>query len=258
MRVLAVANQKGGAGKTATAAALAHLLAADGRRVLALDLDPQGSLSAALGGLDAPHSMADVLGGAVAGTASLADVAITVATGLDLAPADIALAGCELALVQRMGREMVLRRALATVRDRYDLAVIDTAPSLGLLVVNALAAADAVLIPARAEGADLRGVAMFLDTLDVIRAELNPGLEVLGIVATQYDPRLGHHRDALEVLDNTGHLLPVQIPRSIKMAEALTAAEPINTYAPGTPTATAYTRLAEIVETWLRRATATN
>lgn len=258
MRVLAVSNQKGGTGKTATAVTVAHLLAAThGRRVLAVDMDPQASLTGAMGITDAGgRSMAEVLGGASAGALSLADVAITVAPGLDVAPADIALAEAELDMARRNGRELVLRRALATVGERYDLAVIDTGPGLTLLLVNVLTAADALIIPSRPEGADLRGIALFLDTLATVRAELNPGLEVLGILATQYDPRVAHHRDALEVLGASGvPLLPVQIPRSIRLAEAMTAAEPITTFAPGNPTAAAYTRLAELIDTWLNSAT---
>lgn len=222
MRTLTIASGKGGTGKTATAQTLGEALAEKGRRVLLVDLDPQGSLTAACGVTDgAGYSLAEVIGGARAGTLALADVVHTIAPGLGLAPADVALSYAELGLVSRIGREAVLRRALLSVAHAWDVCIIDTPPSLGLLTVNALAAADALLIPTQAEAAAVRAVALFLDFVHEVRADINPGLQVLGILPTFYDPRTRHHRAGLQALEGLGvPVLAVRIGRSVRVAEA--------------------------------------
>ncbi len=252
MRAVAVANHKGGVGKTVSVYALAVGLAERGRRVLMVDIDPQGSLTNACGVQDAGgRSLAEVLGGASKGSLALADILWELGQGLDLAPADIALAQVELALNGRHGREWVLLRALDTVADRYDVCLIDCPPSLGLLTVNALCAAQAVLVPTAPEILPLRGLRLFLDTLDTIRQELNPNLELLGVLPTLYDARLTHHRSALDALQAGGvPLLPVQIARSIRLSEAANAGESILTYEPGSAQAAAYRQVAERIDTW--------
>lgn len=258
MITIAVSNQKGGTGKTTTAHNLGAILAGLGLRVLLLDLDPQSSLTAACGvAADdvAGRSLADVLGGAQAGRLSLAEVVRDLGGGLSLAPADIALAGCELGLTARLGRESVLRRALAPIAGGFDLALLDCPPSLGLLTVAGLVAADAVIIPTQPQAADLRGVALFVDTLRTVQSELNPALEVLGVVVTFYDSRLNHHRQALEYIQAGGLPILGSVGRSVRVAESAGAGQPMTTFAPNNPQTEAYKSLAEKVQLWLKRKT---
>lgn len=255
MLVLSISNQKGGVGKTATAHALGAVLAGQGVRVLLLDNDPQGSLTKAAGVNDAAgRSMAEVLGGAQPGRLALPEILLDLGGGLFLAPADIALASVELGLTQRLGREGVLKKALASVANLFDLAIIDCPPSLGLLTAGALVAADAVLIPTQPQAADLRGLALFIDTVNTIRAELNPALEILGVLITFYDGRLNHHRAAAELLENSGlPLIPVRVGRSVRVAEAAGAGESVITYDPRNPQADNYRQLAEVITQWLKK-----
>ena len=256
MQTIAVANHKGGVGKTATVHALGVALAERGEHVLLLDLDPQSSLTGACGVRDAAgRSLAEVLGGATPGHLGLADVIMELGPNLWLAPGDIALAISQLGLTSRIGRENVLMRILATVSDRYDVALLDTAPSLGLLAVNALTAADAVLIPTLPQAADLRGLRLFLDTVELVCEALNPNLETLGILITFLDCRLIHHRQALEAMKAGGlPLLKTRIGRSVRVAEAAGLGETVLTYAPRNPQARAYQDLATEVQAWLENA----
>lgn len=255
MNTIAIANHKGGVGKTATVQALGTALAADhGRRVLLVDADPQASLTGACGleAEAADASLAEVMGTATPGSLALRDVIHELGTRLHLVPADLSLAASELGLVARIGRENVLRQALTAVAGGYDVCLIDCPPSLGLMTVNALTAADAVLIPTQPQIVDLRGLRLFLDTLGQIRQGLNPELETLGILVTFFDRRLIHHRGALETMEAADlPLLPVRIGRSIRVAEAATRGEAVTTYAPRNPQAKAYRRLGEAVEIWL-------
>jgi chromosome partitioning protein len=256
MRTIAVSNHKGGVGKTATVHALSAVMAERGTRVLMVDADPQSSLTGACGIDDAADaSLAEVVGNAGLKALPLARVIRQLAPNLALAPADIALAAAELSLVSRMGREGVLKKALMTVSVSYDLCVIDCPPSLGLLTVNALTAADAVLVPTQPQIVDLRGLRLFLDTLDQIRRELNPDLALLGILPTFHDRRFVHHQEAIRAMAEAAlPLLPVTIGRSIKVAEAATSGHAVTTYAPDNPQAQAYRELAEVVERWLNNA----
>jgi chromosome partitioning protein len=252
MRTLAIGNHKGGTAKTTTAANLGAALA--GRyKTLLVDLDPQSSLTNALGlGDCSGRSMAEVLGGAGPGRLQLADVARSIAPGLDLAPADISLAAVELGLTSRMGREIILKKLLATVTG-YDLVIIDCPPSLGLLTVNGLTAADGVISPTLPQAADLRGLAIFTNSLQQIREALNPDLQLIGVVVVQYDQRLNHHREALELLQQSGlPLFDTRIGRSVKAAEAAGVGLPLVNYEPGNPRAAEYNQLAEEVNRWLK------
>lgn len=254
MRIVAVANQKGGVGKSATAHALGTVLASDyGRRILLVDIDPQSSLTEACNAGDtAGRSMAEVMGGATPGKLPINEILIELEPNLYLAPADLALAATELGLSSRMGRENVLKKALALVKPIFDLILIDCPPSLSLLTVNALTAADAVLIPTQPQVVDLRGLRLFLDTLASIRQELNPELETLGILPTFYDRRLVHHREAVEAMEQAGlPVLPVKIGRSVRVAEAAASGETVVTYEPKNPQAQAFRELAEVVVQWL-------
>jgi chromosome partitioning protein len=257
MRTLAIANQKGGVGKTATAHNLGSILAGDGLRVLLVDTDPQAGLTQACGVRDAgDNSLAEVLGGATPGRLPMAEAIIDLGGGLSLAPADISLAATELGLNSRLaGRETALKKAIASVAGAYDLALIDCHPSLGWLTVNVLVAAEAVLIPTQAEAVAMRGLRSFLDTIEAIREDQNKTLEILGVLVTFYDARFTHHRQAVEAMRAAGlPVLDVMIGRSVRVAEAAGAGQSVVNYKPGNPQAANYKQLAALVEQWLQKA----
>jgi chromosome partitioning protein len=253
MKTIALANHKGGVGKTATAHALGTVLATEGWRVLLVDIDPQASLTGACGQDDtAGRSMAEVLGDTDAGTLELRQIARRLAPNLTLAPSDIALASTELALVVRLGREMVLRQALDLVAADFDVALIDCPPSLSLLTVNALTAADGVVVPTQPQAADLRGLRLFLATLDKVRVALNPRLALLGVLVTFYDGRLLHHQEACSVMAAAGlPLFDTRIGRSVRVAEAVGVGESIMTFEPDNARAGEYRGFAQEVAGWL-------
>ena len=218
-RVIAVANHKGGVGKTTTALTLAAALAELDAAVLAVDLDPQGCLGYALGfepGPDLP-TIRDVL---VDGRA-LED-AVVLGEEVDLVPAEMDLAGAELALLSRPRREFLLRDALAGLVGSYDAIVLDCPPSLGVLTVNGLTAADDVVVPVLCEALAHRGVIQLLRTVEDVRRLTNPGLSVRGIVATRFDPRTAHGRDVLRaIVDEVGlPLVGAPVRASVRFAEA--------------------------------------
>lgn len=247
--IIAMCNQKGGVGKTTTTINLGAALAETGRKVLLVDFDPQGSLSVGLG--VNPHtldtSIYDLL---LNKHTAVGDViAATVVDGMDLLPSNIDLSAAEVQLVSEVAREQTLRRVLTRVRHDYDVILIDCAPSLGLLTVNALTAADKVLMPLECEFFALRGIALLTDTIDKVQDRLNPELEILGILGTMYDARTLHSREVLERVvqafgDTVFHTV---IRRTIKFPETTVAGEPITTYASSSPGATAYRMLAREV-----------
>lgn len=255
MRILSISIQKGGTGKSSTAQNLAAELAARGVRVLLVDMDPQASLTRSCGLAETSgRSVAEVLGGAHPGKTPLSEIVVKLDDNLSLAPSDIALAQSELGLTQRLGRESVLKKALNAAS--FDLAIIDTPPSLGLLAVNCLAAAHGVIVPAQPQAADLRSVKLFLQTLADIRAELNPSLELLGVLLTFYNPRLNLHAEALETLKASGlPLFDVQVGRSVKIAEAAGAGLPLRQYDAKNPQNENYLKISVKVQSWLKNLT---
>jgi chromosome partitioning protein len=228
MRTIAVGNQKGGVGKTTTALNLGHALAEMGRNVLLVDLDPQASLTVSAGVDNQPgRSMAEVL----AGDLQINDVLIEINGNLQLAPSDIALSETELILVGKIGREVAVKKALARLGNRFDYALLDLPPSLGILTVNGLAAAQSVLIPAIPQYLDLRALAIFTKTVDLVKEEINPGLEIIGILPTLYDSRLKLHAEVLESWEAAGlPVLPFRVKRTIRAAEAPIIGKPLVEY----------------------------
>jgi chromosome partitioning protein len=219
-RVLAVANQKGGVAKTTTVASLGAAMQEQGRKVLLVDLDPQGCLTFSLG-YDPdklPVSVHEVLLGDVEPSAALVDTG----EGMTLLPANIDLAGAEAMLLMRAGREYALKRALAKVNDMFDVVIIDCPPSLGVLTLNGLTAADEVIVPLQCETLAHRGVGQFLRTVADVQQITNSDLKLLGALPTLYDARTTHSRDVLlDVADR--YELPVlvpPIPRTVRFAEA--------------------------------------
>lgn len=250
MKIIMIANQKGGTGKTTTALNLGARLAEAGLRVLLVDMDPQSSLTLATAGDCHGQSMAEVLGGAQPGTLSLVKVIKHIRERLDLAPSDIALSSNELGMDRRPLRELLLQKALATVSKNYDVCLIDCSPSLGLLVVNALTAAHAVISPTLPAALDLRGLKLFVESLEQIKADLNPGLEHLGVLVCQFDPRLNLHQAALTDLKESGlPIFPVTISKSVKAALTAGAGEALTRG----PLAEQYNQLAKEVNKWLKR-----
>ncbi len=248
-RVIAVANQKGGVGKTTSTINLGAALAEYGRRVLLVDFDPQGALSVGLG--VHPHQLDTTVYTLLMEREVEPDEVIrsTSVEGMDLLPSNIDLSAAEVQLVFEVGREQALGRAIKQVVDRYDVVLIDCQPSLGLLTINALACADAVLIPLACEFFSLRGVALLMDTIDKVRDRLNPNLSIVGILATMFDPRTLHTREVQHrVREAFGDLVfHSVINRTVRFPETTVAGEPITTWAPTSAGAAAYRLLAREV-----------
>ena len=243
-RIIALCNQKGGVGKTTTTISLGAALADYGRRVLAIDFDPQGALSAGLGvpTHDVPN-IYDLLLGTVKDPAEA--IQHTSTPGLDVIPANIDLSAAEVHLVNEVAREQILARVLRKVSG-YDVILIDCQPSLGLLTVNALTAAHGVLIPLECEYFALRGVALLVETIEKVTDRLNPVLKLDGILATMYDSRTLHSREVLErVVETFGdQVFETVIGRTVKFPDASVAAAPITQFAPEHASAEAYRQLA--------------
>lgn len=218
--ILAVANQKGGVAKTTTVASLAAALHALDQRVLVVDLDPQGCLTFSLG--RNPDKLDSSVHDILTGDATVEDVLIETDEGIVLLPATIDLAGAEALLLMRAGREFALKRALTPILDDFDVVVIDCPPSLGVLTLNGLTAAQSVLIPLQCETLAHRGVGQLLRTVSEVQQITNPGLTLLGALPTLFDARTTHSRDVLgDVSDR--YSLPVlapPIPRTVRFAEA--------------------------------------
>jgi len=245
-RVISMVNQKGGVGKTTSVISLGAALAELGRKVLLVDLDPQGALSAGTGVnsyeldvtvynllMDRQHDVHDV-------------IQETSTENLDVLPANIDLSAAEVQLVNEVAREMSLSRVLRPVMHEYDVIIIDCQPSLGLLTVNALAASHGVIIPLEPEYFALRGVALLVETIEKVQDRINPRLEIDGILMTMFDARTLHAREVVarvvEAFPET--VLHTTINRTVKFPDASVAAEPITTFASSTKGAEAYRQLA--------------
>ncbi len=246
-RVIAMVNQKGGVGKTTSTINLGAALAEAGRKVLVVDFDPQGALSAGLG--TNPHELDLTVYNVLMDRKVDIRHAIrhTEIENIDLLPANIDLSAAEVQLVNEVAREQVLDRALKKIEDDYDVILIDCQPSLGLLTVNALTAAHGVIIPLICEFFALRAVALLVETIEKVQDRLNPRLQVDGVLATMYDARTLHSREVISRLVEAfgDKVFETVIKRTIKFADATVAAEPITTYAGNHQGADSYRRLAK-------------
>ncbi|SOE71151.1 chromosome partitioning protein [Salinibacterium xinjiangense] len=244
-RIISLCNQKGGVGKTTTTINLGATLAELGRRVLVIDFDPQGALSAGLGVQthDVP-TIYDLLLGTVKNPVEA--IVHTNYPNLDIIPANIDLSAAEVHLVNEVARETILARVLRKVSDQYDVILIDCQPSLGLLTVNALTAAHGVLIPLECEFFALRGVALLVETIEKVKDRLNSAIELDGILATMYDSRTLHSREVLDrVVETFGDsVLETVIGRTVKFPDASVAGAPITSFAPEHAASQAYRQLA--------------
>jgi chromosome partitioning protein len=239
--IIACANQKGGVGKTTTVVSLAAYLALDARRVLLVDMDPQGNATSGVG-VDKDSIEASVYDVLLSDMPMADAVLATTIPNLSVLPSNRSLAGAEVELVPSTGRERRLKGVLEGVGESYDFILLDCPPSLGLLTVNALTASDSVLIPLQCEYYALEGLSQLLATVELIRNHLNPGLALKGVVLTMHDGRTSLSADVTtEVRQHLGaQVFDAVVPRSVRLAEAPSYGQPIAEYSPGSRGALAY------------------
>ncbi len=247
-RIYAITNQKGGVGKTTTAVNLSACLAAAGKRVLLVDIDPQGNTTSGLG-IDREGLQADTYDLLMGDRAAAEVVLPTRLPNLSLIPTTLDLAGAEIELVSVEKREHRLKHAMASVSDAYDFILIDSPPSLGLLTLNALTASQAVLIPIQCEYYALEGISQLMQTIHLVRKGLNPTLAIGGVILTMYDPRTNLSQQVVsEVRAHFGdRVFQTVIPRNIRLSEAPSHGLPISLYDPKSRGAEAYEALAQEV-----------
>ncbi len=248
-KVICVTNQKGGVGKTTTSVNLAYFLSKDKYRVLLVDADPQGNASSGLGldKTDLDASMTEVMLGA----ASLADIIQpTSFKGFEIAPTTPQLANAEVEMTNMQQRFGVMKKALATVRDNYDYVIIDSPPSLSLLTVNGMIAADYLILPVQTEFYALEGVAQLLESMAMVKKAMNPRLKLLGVLATMYDKRTSLSMEVLEEVRKyfKDKVFNTMIPRNVRVAEAPSHGVPVGAYDKFSKGAKAYKDFAREVE----------
>jgi chromosome partitioning protein len=255
-RIIAVANQKGGVGKTTTSVNLSACLAEAGKRVLLIDIDPQGNATSGLG-IDRKSLKASVYDLLLEDMSPLDAMVSTSVKGLSLVGATIDLAGAEIELVPRISRENRLKRVLDPVKDQFDFVLMDCPPSLGLLTINALTASDSILIPIQCEYYALEGLTQLMDTFKLVREALNPRLEVEGVLLTMFDGRTNLSIQVVEDVKRffRGKVYRTIVTRNVRLSEAPSHGLPITAYDPKSKGAEAYSELArEVIENVEERA----
>ena len=248
MDMICMATMKGGVGKTSTAHAVATVLAQT-ERVLLVDSDPQATLTKAIG-VEHPLTLFDGL----MANADPRSIVAPLSDSLAIISSQIEMAEAEIAISGKMGRERMLTRILKPLSNMFDIVVIDTPPSLGLLTINALVAADGVVVPTQPQAADLYGLREFLMTTIVqVQEFLNPDLDIIGVLVTQFMKRVNHHQEAIEIMQQAQlPLLKQVIPRTVKVAEALGMGDSIVSTNPQHPAAQAYHAVVEEINEWRR------
>ncbi len=247
-RTIAIANQKGGVGKTTTAINLSACLAEKGKKVLAVDMDPQGNMTSGLG-VD-KDSVENTIYNLIIGEAKMEEVLIKdVLENLDIIPTNIDLSGAEIELLDVEEKEYIVRNEIDKIKDNYDFIIIDCPPSLSVLTINAMTTADSVLVPIQCEYYALEGLSQLIHTVELVRDRLNPKLTIEGVVFTMYDARTNLSLQVVEnVKDNLEQTIyKTIIPRNIRLAEAPSYGIPINKYDPKSAGAESYLRLADEV-----------
>ena len=247
-RTIAIANQKGGVGKTTTAINLSACLAEKGKKVLAVDMDPQGNMTSGLG-VD-KDSVENTIYNLIIGEAKMEEVLIKdVLENLDIIPTNIDLSGAEIELLDVEEKEYIVRNEIDKIKDNYDFIIIDCPPSLSMLTINAMTTADSVLVPIQCEYYALEGLSQLIHTVELVRDRLNPKLTIEGVVFTMYDARTNLSLQVVEnVKDNLEQTIyKTIIPRNIRLAEAPSYGIPINKYDPNSAGAESYLRLADEV-----------
>lgn len=249
-RIYALAQQKGGVGKTTSTINLGAALAELKYKVLLVDVDPQGALSAGLG-IDAESLSETIYHVMTNRKLAITSVIIKTEVGCDIVPANIDLAAAEMNLVSEPGREQILKGKLKAVIDSYDYVLIDCPPSLGVLTLNALAAAKGVIVPVQTQFFALRGLELLFDTISKMQERINPELKVAGILPTLYDSRTTHSKEVLATLQKKypGQILKTVIPQTVKLPDSAMAGFPITLFNTNSPAAAAYRDLAKEITT---------